>query len=437
LLLTWAKTPPHFDEQEAINRVHDQGGKLILAKESHKDGNPHYHAYCEHPTRFITRKTDAFDVSGCHPNIQIIKATPWKAWDYVRKEVTGDNPLIIDEIKDRPLGRTQKSDLPGKNTEVWNKITRATSRKQVLNIMKAEQPRALVCNFNNVNNYAAYVEEKSKPRDEYTTPEDFVPLLDNFKSITLWIEHHLRRINAQAGTRVTDPGREQSGTRTASPTPSLTFCSQSDSMDGCSSVGGAELDFNLFTPPATRDSPPQEACGSPPNSQDIETAQDYELFSEYARDKSPVARAPRIITNTPQRRRKSLILWGPSQFGKTLLARSLGRHSHFSGLFNLATFDHDAEYVVFDDLDDGLKTLGKGGYKHWLGGQHAFEATDKYKKKEHIKWGKVCIVLCNQDPLREKGVDVDWLKANCIIVNVDQPICNFGLRHAESMKTSQ
>ena len=49
-------------------------------------------------------------------------------------------------------------------------------------------------------------------------------------------------------------------------------------------------------------------------------------------------------------RKKSLVLWGPTRMGKTLLARCFGKHSYFGGLFNLDQYDKTAEYAVFDDL---------------------------------------------------------------------------------------
>ena len=51
-----------------------------------------------------------------------------------------------------------------------------------------------------------------------------------------------------------------------------------------------------------------------------------------------------------------MILWGPTRTGKTLLSRSFGRHSYFSGLFNIDNIDDDADYAVFDDIQGALST---------------------------------------------------------------------------------
>lgn len=61
-------------------------------------------------------------------------------------------------------------------------------------------------------------------------------------------------------------------------------------------------------------------------------------------------------------------------------------------------------------------------YKFWLGCQAQFYATDKYKGKKLIHWGRPSILCANHDIRGDKGADIEWLEANCIFVYVDQPI---------------
>ena len=114
-------------------------------------------------------------------------------------------------------------------------------------------------------------------------------------------------------------------------------------------------------------------------------------------------------------RKKSLVLWGPTRMGKTLLARCFGKHSYFGGLFNLDQYDKTAEYAVFDDLHGGMEFFHS--YKQWLGGQKEFTSTDKYRKKQNIKFGKFSVYCSNTDPRDEKGADRDWLEGNCKFVH--------------------
>uniref|UniRef100_A0A8E7G1T8 Replication-associated protein n=1 Tax=Turdus hortulorum Genomoviridae sp. TaxID=2814995 RepID=A0A8E7G1T8_9VIRU len=97
-----------------------------------------------------------------------------------------------------------------------------------------------------------------------------------------------------------------------------------------------------------------------------------------------------------------------------------GSHAYFGGLFCLDESVTDVDYAVFDDMQGGLEFFH--GYKFWLGCQSQFYATDKYKGKKLIDWGRPSIWLSNEDPRHDKGADVDWLNGNCIFVRLMAPI---------------
>lgn len=125
----------------------------------------------------------------------------------------------------------------------------------------------------------------------------------------------------------------------------------------------------------------------------------------------------------PGRRGRSLVLIGPSRMGKTMWARSLRqKHVYFRGLFCLDEFDEDVDYAVFDDIQGGLEFFH--AYKFWLGHQQSFFATDKYRSKKLIHWGKPAIWCSNTDPRADKGADADWLDANCLFVFVNSALWN-------------
>ena len=97
-------------------------------------------------------------------------------------------------------------------------------------------------------------------------------------------------------------------------------------------------------------------------------------------------------------RGQSLVLWGESRLGKTVWARSLGKHAYFGGLFSMDESLDDVAYAVFDDFG-GLKYLPT--FKFWLGHQRQFYVTDKYKGKKLVEWGKPSIWLSNSNPLED------------------------------------
>lgn len=78
------------------------------------------------------------------------------------------------------------------------------------------------------------------------------------------------------------------------------------------------------------------------------------------------------------------------------------------------------EYAVFDDMQGGLEYFH--AYKFWLGCQAEFYATDKYKGKKLISWGRPSIYIANNNPLMDKGADIEWLEGNCDICYLDSSI---------------
>lgn len=114
------------------------------------------------------------------------------------------------------------------------------------------------------------------------------------------------------------------------------------------------------------------------------------------------------------------MLVGPTRVGKTLWARSLGNHAYFGGLFCLDEPLDGVDYAVFDDMQGGLEFFHS--YKFWLGAQKQFYATDKYKGKKLVHWGRPSIYCSNTDPRLDKGVDVEWLEGNCDFITVEHSL---------------
>lgn len=118
-----------------------------------------------------------------------------------------------------------------------------------------------------------------------------------------------------------------------------------------------------------------------------------------------------------------MVLYGESRTGKTLWARSLGKHTYSVGLLNntdLLTVA-DVDYAVFDDLRGGFKFFP--AFKEWLGCQQTVTVAIKYREPQLVTWGKPAIYISNSDPRDELGKDDHaWLEANCDFIYVDRPI---------------
>lgn len=120
-------------------------------------------------------------------------------------------------------------------------------------------------------------------------------------------------------------------------------------------------------------------------------------------------------------RRKSLVLYGDTRVGKTLWARSLGKHLYFGGLYSGAEAMRcdEADYAIFDDMD--IKFFP--GFKNWLGCQFQFQVKKLYRDPVIIQWGKPCIWVNNRDPRESMDQnDVTWMEGNCIFVEVTRSI---------------
>lgn len=119
---------------------------------------------------------------------------------------------------------------------------------------------------------------------------------------------------------------------------------------------------------------------------------------------------------------------GPSRYGKTQWARSLGRHAYIANMWDLSAFDSLSDdfyrdgYVVFDDINwDTIKSSAKS----WFGAQRDFSVCDKYRQKKRILGGIPCIYLCNPDAYRDdlfNFVRGDWGIHNITVVELTEKL---------------
>lgn len=130
-------------------------------------------------------------------------------------------------------------------------------------------------------------------------------------------------------------------------------------------------------------------------------------------------------------RPRSLVLYGPTQVGKTTWARSLGNHVYFMGVMSGEVALRDmpnAEYAVFDDMRGGIDFFPS--WKEWLGGQRVVSVKKLYRDPIQMDWGKPCIWLSNTDPRTQlkSTDDVNWLEGNCDFVYIGESIISHANR---------
>lgn len=395
ILLTYSKVPASFRWENIIKVLDKYSIICSIGKERHRSNEIHYHAICtKYDTKDdqgnITRQSiqvrdpRQFDVDGFHPNILPIRKTYHKAWKYAIK----DNNIMHHGIPEEPKQLQPKRVL---KEQVLRRFLnqKHDSVDSFLTSYKDIKPGDYIKSFSNARLCAEY-ETRPYQHIEYQTPLNLELATADFPELAAWINDYMP-VDTNSDPTDTCMGN------TISDCPSLESRSSEPSAWEGSSVSGSSC---------------QETCSIRYCSQPPEPEQ--------------------ALTNKPQRRPKSLILYGPTRLGKTLWARSMGRHCYFNNTFNLSAYDPNVRYAVFDDITDGLS---KFPYKQWLGGQNQFEMTDKYHKKQTIYWNKPAIWIANENPLSHpKNIDCDWIKGNCVIVEIDHFLAWVpGLEHDEDM----
>lgn len=100
---------------------------------------------------------------------------------------------------------------------------------------------------------------------------------------------------------------------------------------------------------------------------------------------------------------------GPSRFGKTALARSIGRHWYMQGVWCIDNLsDEEHVYGVLDDIPwESLRFQ----YRSLLGCQKDVTYTDKYRAKKTFQMGYPVIVCTNELP-EFSNEEKNWLRVN-------------------------
>jgi hypothetical protein len=179
-LITWSQTHKDFDPQRIVDHVHkiDTNPKLNLAREKHKDGGTHFHAFVQFSDGFRTRNSKLFDVTDPavpvtqKANIQPVGRTPWLVYDYVEK----DTDIIHRELE-RPVETKNSKEDVKKATRDWLEIINQPTSTQYWQALNRLAPERLATNYNNLKAYAAD-KYKDEDAEDNIIPEGSVEVAD-------------------------------------------------------------------------------------------------------------------------------------------------------------------------------------------------------------------------------------------------------------------
>lgn len=157
----------------------EMGAECIVAREAHADGGTHLHAFVDFGRKYRTRRVDAFDVAGQHPNVSPSHGTPAKGYDYAIKD---------GEVCAGGLARPTEKSL-GKAIDRWAEIISADSRDEFFERVRVFDPRALCTSFTQLSKYADW-QYRVDP-EPYRHPEGFTFNLSGFPELVDWTHESL------------------------------------------------------------------------------------------------------------------------------------------------------------------------------------------------------------------------------------------------------
>lgn len=178
VLLTYAQSGD-LSEWSVLDHISSLGAECIIGREDHADEGTHLHVFCDFGRKFRSRRRDAFDVDGRHPNIAPSRGRPQLGWDYAVKDgnvVAGGLP------------RPGSGGLP-KVENIWSEIVGAESRIEFLKLVQRLDPKSFVLRHRELLDYAdRYFAEPIEP---YVGPNGISFELGMVPELVGWREQSL------------------------------------------------------------------------------------------------------------------------------------------------------------------------------------------------------------------------------------------------------
>jgi len=155
--------------------------QILVAKEQHQDGEPHYHVYLKFNDRFETRNVRFFDFNGKHPNAQNCRS-PKGVIEYCTKD--GNYKA------EKKVGNAWKAwDIKVKIT--WADVHAAKNSSEFWETVIKADPRAAIINNSPIKRYA---DKKFTERPVYV-PQFERHQFNEMEGMTEWVNVYLRFVS--------------------------------------------------------------------------------------------------------------------------------------------------------------------------------------------------------------------------------------------------
>lgn len=177
-LLTYAQCGS-LDEWSIVHHFGALGAECIVGREDHADGGTHLHTFVDFGRKFRSRRTDAFDVDGFHPNIVPSRGRPWGGWDYATK----DGNIVAGGLP-RPSQPAAVRD-----GDSWGQIVCAESESEFWELLEALAPEKLCTSYPALRKFAdwrfAVETVRYTPDDSIHFQLGGIPALDAWRGSSL------------------------------------------------------------------------------------------------------------------------------------------------------------------------------------------------------------------------------------------------------------
>lgn len=182
-LLTYAQCGDLSSEKVGLH-LSDLGGECIIAREEHADGGLHLHAMVVWEKTFRTRRHDWADVEGFHPNIEVIRRTPWKTYDYVIKDGNVEWGGLERPVE--PQGKKTKEDKDAQ----WREIHAMETAEEVWAYVNEYFPKESISLRLQLNQF---IRDKFPPTmEEYKQPDNIEFDISAYDRLQEWVDVYLK-----------------------------------------------------------------------------------------------------------------------------------------------------------------------------------------------------------------------------------------------------
>lgn len=165
-VLTYSQVPSGFVVDDLLRVLERDGCPYVVARERHRDGGIHYHAFLDYLQARDFTNNRRWDAGEVHPNVLPVTRTPGNAYKYVCKagDIVKDTFSVQQRRRLLDNGRGDKTDVRSR----WSQIAAAPNKNVFFEKCQEMDPRALVCSFGNVQRFAEWKYPEHEP--SYSSP---------------------------------------------------------------------------------------------------------------------------------------------------------------------------------------------------------------------------------------------------------------------------